>query len=316
MHEVRENAEAAERMFRDLVAASVEFSYGAAVNPEALVAPRKASMLRENKLERERLRQNEDFAAERDTFWSEYLRKFDYVDQGRAYRSYLESMIELLGPVEAGSVFLDAGCGNGMMGVSAARVAATSEGTLRAHVATWLSVDLTSAGLAAASLHHAEAANDRRLGSPVDFAYLQSDLDSDAVGYGPVDVLGWLADESINGVVASLLLSYVRDPVRLLRAFRRVLRPEGRVVISSMKPHCDMSGIYRDFIDEGASGARLEPARDLLRAAGAIRMKEEVGVFQFYAADELTAMLTAAGFRRCASFVGFGDQAVIARAEK
>ncbi len=320
MHEVRENAEAAERLFRDVVAACIEFSYGTAVSADSLVAPRKASMLRQNKLERERLRQNEDFSAERDSFWSRYLGKFGYIDQGRAYRSYLETVIGLLGPCQPGGVFLDAGCGNGMIGVWAARTFASAGLAARWDAATWLSVDLTATGLATALQHHvqvsAEGPTRGSGGQAVDFAYLQSDLDGDRSGGGSGDALGWLADDTVDGIVASLLLSYVQDPRQVLRAFHRVMRPGGCVVISSMKPHCDMSGIYRDFIAEGASGTRLQPARDLLCAAGAIRLKEEVGVFQFFGTDDLTAMLTAAGFRRCTSFVGFGDQAVILRAEK
>jgi SAM-dependent methyltransferase len=316
MHEVRENAEAAERLFRDVVSTCVEFSYGTRINPEALVAPRKAAMLRENKLERDRLRRNEDFAAERDLFWSRYLEKFDYVDQGRAYRSYLDTVLSLLGPAEPRGIYLDAGCGNGLMGAWAARNIAAAAREAEWQAATWLSVDLTTAGLAAASARHREAHHDHRDERVVDFAYLQSDLDAAERAEGATGVLAWLADDALDGIVASLLLSYVREPAAVLREFFRVLRRGGRLVVSSMKPHCDMSGIYRDFIDEGASGARLEPARDLLRAAGAIRLKEEVGVFQFYSAEELTALLKDAGFRRCGSFVGFGDQAVIVRAEK
>lgn len=316
MHEVRENADAAERLFRDVVAACIEFSYGTTVAPAALVLPRKAGMLRQNKLERERLRQNENFAAERDGFWTDYLGKFEYIDQGRAYRDYLETMVGLLGPVEPGAVYLDAGCGNGMLGVWAAQTEALGRTDVTLRAATWLSVDLTTKGLAAASHRHAVAAAEFQRVSPFDFVYLQADLDGPAEANRLDDGLRWLADGAVDGVAVSLVLSYVKNPAQVLRALHRVLRRGGRIVVSSMKPHCDMSGIYRDFVAEGATGARLEPARELLCAAGSIRMKEEVGVFQFFDADELVAMATAAGFRRCASFVGFGDQAIIVRAEK
>ena len=85
-------------------------------------------------------------------------------------------------------------------------------------------------------------------------------------------------------------------------------------MISSMKPFCDMSLIYRDFMDEKVPESELDSARGLLRAAGAIKIKEEQGYYVFYSGDELSQMMQKAGFSQCSVFSSFGNQADIVRA--
>ncbi|MDX1888736.1 class I SAM-dependent methyltransferase [Mycolicibacterium sp. 050158] len=51
--------------------------------------------------------------------------------------------------------------------------------------------------------------------------------------------LGWLADHSVDAVLFALALEYVDDRVAALREFRRVLRPDGALVLSRMHPTGD-----------------------------------------------------------------------------
>jgi ubiquinone/menaquinone biosynthesis C-methylase UbiE len=112
------------------------------------------------------------------------------------------------------------------------------------------------------------------------------------------------------------LLSYLEKPEKLLTQLHRVLRPGGRIVVSSMKPFCDLSAIYRDFIEQKASRGEVESARELLRAAGAIKVKEEQGYYVFFSAEQLTEMVEAAGFRRVQCFASLGNQANVVAAIK
>jgi ubiquinone/menaquinone biosynthesis C-methylase UbiE len=109
------------------------------------------------------------------------------------------------------------------------------------------------------------------------------------------------------------VLSYLAEPAILLAELKRLLRPGGRIMVSSMKPHCDMSTIYRDFMDQGVSGSELQSARNLLSAAGQIKIKEEQGYYMFYSGDQLVEMLQAAGFHGLQVFTSFGNQAVVVR---
>lgn len=53
------------------------------------------------------------------------------------------------------------------------------------------------------------------------------------------DPLGWLADESVDLVLFALALEYVDDRARALRELRRVLRPDGALVLSRQHPTGD-----------------------------------------------------------------------------
>jgi SAM-dependent methyltransferase len=95
------------------------------------------------------------------------------------------------------------------------------------------------------------------------------------------DPLDWLADQSVDTVLFALALEYVDDRVRALREFRRVLRPDGALVLSRQHPTGDWlrhGGSYFDVrvIDEVWSRgwrvrywlAPLEQTCEELHAAG------------------------------------------------
>lgn len=64
--------------------------------------------------------------------------------------------------------------------------------------------------------------------------------------------LPWLADASFDLVLQALVLHHVRDRVGMLRELRRVLRPGGRLVLSTVHPTADWlwsGGGYFDVAD-------------------------------------------------------------------
>jgi anti-anti-sigma factor len=60
----------------------------------------------------------------------------------------------------------------------------------------------------------------------------------------------------------------------------------------------------------------LDAARNLLRAAGAIKVKEDQGYYRFYYGEELLEVLRSAGFVNCEAVSSLANQAFVASATK
>jgi ubiquinone/menaquinone biosynthesis C-methylase UbiE len=117
-----------------------------------------------------------------------------------------------------------------------------------------------------------------------------------------------IADHSVDRVIASLLISYLEYPELLLAEIHRILRPGGRLVISSLCRDADISGLYVESLAElqaGNSGGYVPElhaadlgtvARNFLNDAARILELEDVGAFRFMDPDELSGLVVAAGF--------------------
>jgi ubiquinone/menaquinone biosynthesis C-methylase UbiE len=139
-----------------------------------------------------------------------------------------------------------------------------------------------------------------------------------------------LRSGSCDAVLASLLASYLRDPDALLREAHRLLRPGGRLVVSSMRRDADTSKLYVEGVEELKAGrgrallgeqdpqAVVEASRSFLNDASRLLTLEEDGTFRFYDPDELVAAVRAAGFRDVRADESFGDppQAVVVSARR
>ncbi len=127
---------------------------------------------------------------------------------------------------------------------------------------------------------------------------------------------------SVDKLIASLFISYIFNPDYLIAGFRRLLRPGGTILISSMRPDSDVSMIFTDYVnevhdqgDDAATSHELAGAQAILSEAAALFELEEEGYFRFYTEEELGALLTDAGFTGVETFRSLGTptQAVIAR---
>ncbi len=329
MHEVRENPDAAEKTFRLLVQLCASWSEGNGLTERDVAVPDKRTFLRQNRVERERLRRaNPDSRTEAE-FWARYLDKYEFFENVDVYQHYLNLMGDLLGDFRAGEVLLDAGCGNGLFGVWVLRQLLAAQRQPLRPPPVYLGVDLTEEGLLDAmhkqgSLSRGAAFRDGRTDTPgLLYARMNLDLFEGANGApptgdepaGPTATIGFAA-HTFDKICCSLLLSYLNRPEALLQGLHRVLRPGGTIVVSSMKPFCDLSMIYRRYAEGRRTEDEIESARELLRAASMIKVKEEQGYYTFYSAEELSEMMKAAGFVHLQVFTSFGNQAVVVRAEK
>jgi SAM-dependent methyltransferase len=165
-----------------------------------------------------------------------------------------------------------------------------------------------------------------RVGAPSDLTLRFVVCDLDAPGASGVP----FAPGSYDAVLASLLLGYVKDPEALLRAMHALLRPGGRLVLSTLRPDADVSKLYVEGADElrAGQGAELFEPDELARVDDALRTflndaarvldLEERGRFRFWDAPELARLVERAGFRGVKTRPSFGDppQAIVLSAHK
>jgi len=318
MHEVRENPRAAEQVFRQTVLACLgRLDADDGTVPEVILPDRRL-MLAQNRCERERLRAALPETEGESVFWSRYLKRYAMLERADDFREYLDLLGGLLGDFLPGCRVLDAGCGNGLFGLWLWLRLMQQRDPHAPLPAAYVGIDLTAAGLSDALRRHVASSWDQSPGDDpgpgaraLEYSYLRMDFET----LRPDDRLGTLpfADGTFDKVCCSLVLSYLTRPHLLLAEIFRVLRPGGILVVSSLKPYCDLSALYRGFIQQQVSPEELERARGLLQAAGRIKLKEEKGNYTFHLSQELVELGCNAGFAEARAYSSLGNQANVVR---
>jgi ubiquinone/menaquinone biosynthesis C-methylase UbiE/esterase/lipase len=135
-------------------------------------------------------------------------------------------------------------------------------------------------------------------------------------------------DNYFHSIVCSLLLPYLRNPLDTLAEFRRILKPGGILIVSSMKPDTDMSKIYGQMIKRITSGELpipedqrekvLTATRDFANVAAHLLHLVEERRFRFFHPDELIEMIQTCGLGDVRLMESYGDppQAFIVQTRK
>ena len=117
----------------------------------------------------------------------------------------------------------------------------------------------------------------------------------------------------------SLVLSYIFNPVETLREVRRLIAPGGRLVLSSMRPDTDASGLFTRLLEKieaapedalpipGPKSRILESMRSFLNDAQALVDLEEAGTFDFFDPGKLELLLGEAGWTQVEILPSFGN---------
>jgi SAM-dependent methyltransferase len=312
-HQLRSSREAIE-VFR-LVAA--EIGHIALGKQIASAAPDLVDLEARRAAERRRL---PEAGADLRGFWREYLVGRDgtlgieLMNATRAYTELMEAQVDALS-LAAGERVADLGSGTGPFPL---HLLGRSDRPPRLAVDE---IDYVPAALARARSRLTRA------GIPSDLAlrFVVCDLDRTGASAGVP-----FAPGSYDAVLASLLLSYVKDPEALLRAIHAMLRPGGRLVVSTLRPDADVSKLYVEGAEElrAGQGAQLFEAAELAHVDDALRTflndmarvldLEERGRFRFWDASDLARLVERAGFRRVRTRPSFGDppQAIVLSAHK
>jgi ubiquinone/menaquinone biosynthesis C-methylase UbiE/CheY-like chemotaxis protein len=123
---------------------------------------------------------------------------------------------------------------------------------------------------------------------------------------------------AFDKILMSLVLSYIFNPAETLREVRRVLAPGGRLVLSTMRPDADASGLFTRLVEkiertpaeafpvQKPKAILLESIRSFLNDAQALVELEEAGTFDFFAPDALNDVLEEAGWESVRHIPSFG----------
>jgi SAM-dependent methyltransferase len=106
----------------------------------------------------------------------------------------------------------------------------------------------------------------------------------------------------------SLVLSYIFNPAETLREARRIIMPDGLLVLSSMRPDTDASGPFtrllekieampaEDLPSERPKALLMESLRSFLNDAQELVDLEEAGTFDFFDPEKLETLLEETGW--------------------
>lgn len=277
-------------------------------------------LARQSRIEKERQVKRQFLEEEERKFWEKYLSKYVVMEKSNDYRLYLKTVAEMMGEVHEGAVVLDVGCGPGYFGAWLLRQ------MMRHYLinapCVYIGVDFVGSALQTAINKYQELLSvSRRDETDADSAnimnhfYVLEDVTSLTGVKGNRRPIHF-REKSFDKLLCSLFLSYVEDPDTILERLFGLLKENGRIVVSSLKPYCDLSQIYRNFLDEVDGVEEIEEARKLLSAAGKIKLKEMNGQYKFFTAQELILLLKKIGGKNISHQHSLAGQVILAAAEK
>ncbi|MCR9097663.1 MAG: class I SAM-dependent methyltransferase [bacterium] len=304
-HQLRSSKEAA-MIFQWVASEVFRFSSGRAPSVEGRTDYREMRARQRN--ERGRLREFEASSEAVRGFWRDYLVGRDgtlgmeLVIETRSFRDLMGRQADAL-EIRSEHTVVDLGSGIG----SFARY--LDESGPPEAIPKIIEVDFVRDALKRSRSRRPESPANRR-------SWISADL-SPAEG----DVGLPLRDCVADRVLLSLVINYVRDPIRLLDGARRLLRVGGLLAVSALRKDADTSRICVDGVLELREGRALSAfgeegeaaaARALgtfINDAGRLLDLEEQGVFQFWDDVELSRILVAAGLDVLEVVPVFGEPA-------
>jgi SAM-dependent methyltransferase len=315
MHELQEKPEVSRAVLRGVVRSALHYLCDS--GDTELAKPTLKEIGFRNR--KEKLRNKIIYESRKDNereFWKSYLDKYTFVVNVPDYWELL-TLINSLLRLEvflSDELLLDAGCGIGNFGTYAlvkkiytARQNIFS--SLQPPSLRYVGVDFVADALKSSRRTHKQI--EREFQGSVAGGCGREFLKSNYV-LADLDFRLPLNDNSVGAICCNLVISYLQDPGRTIRDLVRLLKPGGRIVITSLKPFADMSQVYRNFIKIAKCKSDIDEARKLLSNAGRIKVKEAHGVYEFFSEDALVKLMNVAGLSEIETFRSLGDQANVA----
>ena len=303
-------------VYRQLVADSLEHCYPATPR-ERIHAPPLREVRRQELLERDRLQARRGRGKPVTlTLWAENPGDLEGMVESSDYWRLLDDIYRLSGRLQGAERILDAACGTGHFGL----VLLINQAFRRMNTRTKEFKTPYYVGLDSQA---ANVARTRR-----NLARLSSDLRGKFAGAEPPVLMRTslcvsyphrplpFAAESYDLVVCNLAISTFPDPVGCLREFMRVLVPNGNLILTSLKPHADLTVLYRRLLTRGLQGDEVDQAERFLANWGTTLEQERNGLLRFYDRQALLALLASAGATKPRVYTSLANQANIAVGEK
>lgn len=304
-HQLRSSREAL-NVFQLVAMEAAKMGMGVELQP---VFPNLIALERRRQAERQRLKEGQTSLRR---FWRSYLLGRDgslgieLMCATQAYREFMDLQVRALN-VQPGERIVDLGSGTGSF-----------QQHLLGRNGPPDNVTVDSIDLVPEALRRARDRSPSDLRKAALLNYIAGDLGDEGVGFP-------IREQTYDGAIASLFLSYVPDPLRTLMQIHRMLKPNGRVVLSAMKRDADVSQLFvrgrEELVQDDEVGARLgsrgsdldRQLRAFLNDAAKILELEDEGRFQFWDAPELRRLAIRAGFTDVRTVTGFGSppQAVV-----
>jgi PAS domain S-box-containing protein len=229
------------------------------------------------------------------------------------YRKLLDDLYALLSPLHSGMVIVDAGIGQSDL-TRTLLVNHTYRARQRAPVPD-LPPLLIGVGRSAEMIVHAQHSVRmlrRELATGV----------TDGLAALPALTTDWVQADwmqslpfhtgSIHRFVCNLSLPFVPSPFAAVHEWRRVLHPEGRLVLTSFHPQTDLSLLYRDHLRRSGQDEFSQQAQLVLHYFGRLREAIRHGVLHTFDHRALTVLLHRSGLAPVRISPIFNGQAFVA----
>ncbi len=318
MHQLNENPQAVMFALSQAVIESKRLMLHEEISFAEIIEPTKEELSTQWFIEEERLKNllKKSLEGEKE-FWEKYLNKFVLIHKSSDYRDFL-SLISKFLEVQPGEKILDAGCGNGHLGAWLFERMVEKMFKEKINIKDfkqlqYFGLDFVEPNLKEAMLKHLNLSRRvyRELSLKdkypiIKYSYILADLERTLP----------FPDNFFDKICCNLVLSYVKDPIASLKELMRVLKQNGKIMASTMKPHADLSQVYRNFVDQTQNQEELEEARKLLSAAGRIKQKESAGFYSFFAEEELEQMFRQINAKNISVTSAFSNQSNVITGEK
>ncbi len=317
LHRLQENPRKARAVFRQLVSCCLEACYPLSHGGE-IQEPSQREIGLQHRLERERARAQHHMAkTDAVEFWRDYLSHFHYIGNISDYWHLLDQIYSLMGRLDEGERILDVGCGNGNFGMFLVINHAYRQQNIprgKFDPPRYVGIDFVPSALLQARRNLRKVTAELQGKFPT--ILMPHSLLRTSLGLVDLHMPLPFRNDQFDRIVCNLVLSYLDDPLFTLRELLRVLAPNGRLILTNLKPHADLSQVYRNFLNTAQRPEEVEEAKQLLNNSGRIMQGESDGIFRFFDKQELTMLLMSSGAVQPRIYSTFANQAFIAVAEK